>query len=267
MESPLFVTRDEWKAHLQLDHKTSDYWECFACTDADNAIIFSTPDEFLGHMQGEHENLSDVDASRLLEICVRSNPISVKMCPLCVLEPQPKDMDPDVLLDHICDHMHDFALQSLPWLDVPENTNSKNLTDQTVRKITKWFNEVVPDADLAEEQYPAYPSEQTIARAIRFSIGIPDLMPHDSDATGELVGNTNLDYAEYFAESQGATSQAQPDFDIALSDYQAMSNSGSESGTKSWEAEQHGQHNINIEYTGGAEFSLAAVATADLAIK
>jgi tetratricopeptide (TPR) repeat protein len=247
MESPLFVTRDEWKTHLRLDHRSSHYWECSACTDADNAIVFSTPDDFMGHMQELHRNVSDVDASRLLDICVRSDPISVKICPLCVLESQSNDMDPETLLDHIGDHMHDFALQSLPWMDTPENISLKYLADETVSKITKWFNEVVPSVDSAEEHHPAYPSDETVVRAITFSVGLPELMPRGFAVSGELGSNINPNPGDYFAESRGATSQAQPDSEITLSDYQAMTGFGSGSGTPDWEVGQHGQPGINVQ--------------------
>ncbi|KAI9766599.1 MAG: hypothetical protein M1840_006410 [Geoglossum simile] len=171
MESPLFATRDQWKTHLRLDHQSSDYWECFACTDADNAIVFSTHDEFLAHMKELHKDVvSDVDAPRLLDICVRSDPISVKMY-------------------HIGDHMHDFALRSLPWMDTPENTRPKYLTDETVQKIAKWFNEMVPNVESAEEHHPAYPSEETVMRVITFSVGLPELRPCDFGVSGELGSN------------------------------------------------------------------------------
>ncbi|KAH0563114.1 hypothetical protein GP486_002320 [Trichoglossum hirsutum] len=253
IESPLFVTRDEWKTHLRLDHQSSDYWECFACTDADNAIVFSTPDEFLAHIKQHKDVVSDVDTSRLLDICVRSDPISVKMCPLCVSVPQRKDMDPDTLLDHIGDHMHDFALQSLPWMDTSENTCPKYLTDETVQKIAKWFNEIVPNVESAEEHYPAYPSEETVMRAITFSVDLPELRPCDFDVSGELGSNIDPNRGDYFAESQGATSQAQPDFEIALRDYQTMSSSGAGSSTINREADQHGQPGVSVQQSRAIE--------------
>ncbi|KAF2873108.1 hypothetical protein BDV95DRAFT_372161 [Massariosphaeria phaeospora] len=212
MEDPLFVTRDAWKAHLQTEHKSLNYWECFACTNAGSAVVFFASADFMSHLRDLHKDaVSEDDASRLLTICVRSDPISFKTCPLCVLEPQPEDLEPEALLEHIADHVHDFSLHSLPWLDSRLERVSMPLSDDTLQKLSKWFEELESCDGPIEQDVPGYPSEAIVEDAIaRLQVPQDEALILESLADARDNALLALDY---FAESRGASSQAQADFD------------------------------------------------------
>lgn len=196
----MFVTRDAWKAHLRNNHHTLPYWECMVCTTSHEVRIFSVYEDFLDHMASQHARvLLDVDVSQLLDACAKSDPIPVKTCPLCISEPQRADLEPEALLDHIGDHLHEFALESLPWFDSPNFGKPGRLSSVAAEKITHWFETIIPNVS-SGERYPAYPSEETVARA---SFELP------TDVDWEGGGTTDTEYDNYFAETAGGTSQEQ----------------------------------------------------------
>ncbi|KAL7936122.1 hypothetical protein V8C35DRAFT_250369 [Trichoderma chlorosporum] len=142
----MFISRDAWKTHMRLKHRSSKYWECFACTNADTSMTFLSHKDFMDHMSSQHEDtISPTNISRLSNICEKTIPIIVKACPLCILQPQEDGLDPEALLDHIADHIHDFSLLSLPWLDAsPEPTESVHRLAR--RRVQDWLNEDKPDS-------------------------------------------------------------------------------------------------------------------------
>lgn len=125
---------------MQQEHRSSTYWECFACTDAETSAIFQSPQEFIGHINSEHSNVTNKeDFPKMLRACQRTKPLAIEACPLCVIKPQDDDLDPKVLLDHIADHIHDFSLASLPWADNPPETMS-HPQRQVLQKVRNWLD-------------------------------------------------------------------------------------------------------------------------------
>ena len=203
METPMFVTRDAWKTHLRLDHQASSYWECMACTNQDYATIFVNSSEFSSHMRTKHSSVS-LDEEALLEICKRAEPVVVQSCPLCILKPQPADLAPEKLLEHIANHMHEFALQSLPWMDDLDSVRRVRMSEDVNAKVAKWFDGVKSSDQPPSDTDPGYPAVDAIKKAtmtFHMSFARP---------TTKFLGEAErLDEADYFAESHGFTSRAQ----------------------------------------------------------
>ncbi|RSL53220.1 hypothetical protein CEP54_010490 [Fusarium duplospermum] len=151
----LFVSRSEWKAHMQQEHKSSTFWECFACTDAETSTIFHSPEEFIGHMHSHVTNNEDL--LKLLRVCQRTKPLAIEACPLCVIEPQDNDLDPGALLEHIADHVHDFSLASLPWADKPPETMPRP-QEQVLQKVRNWLDDAPMDRTQDPEERGPPPS-------------------------------------------------------------------------------------------------------------
>jgi hypothetical protein len=209
LDNPMFATRDAWKAHLRLDHHSSQYWECLACANADDAIVFATSDMFVAHMETRHNDMvADIGTRRLSETCVRSDPVSIKFCPLCTPEHQSVDLDPDTLLDHIADHMHDFALESLPWMDFPEVRHLGGMSPDTTEKIAKWFDEITPVDQPMEEYHPGYPSEEVIQKAVSSTRSFFK-KEATTDNPGRSMNSVHQGHSDYFAESRGNTANAE----------------------------------------------------------
>lgn len=224
MQCPMFVTREEWKTHLRSEHPISKYWECLVCTDAENSITFPQADEFLSHMQSMHSAvIADIESPRLLEMSLRESLLTLSTCPLCVSPPMNADADPETLLDHIGDHMYNFSLQSLPWMDTTESDSQAHMSSETVAKIDRWFNEVVPSVDAEVEHDPPYPFLETIRDAIAFNRGPSIPIQETYDVCRKQSGHTDPDQQVYFAETDGASSRAQPDTEQALTDHSSGS--------------------------------------------
>ncbi|KAL6895732.1 hypothetical protein HDV57DRAFT_480287 [Trichoderma longibrachiatum] len=140
--APFFISRTAWKAHMRLEHKSFKYWECLACTDADASKTFRAKEDFMEHMNVQHgEAVSQTDVSKLSTICERIALATIRVCPLCTMQQnQGNEMDPEALLDHIADHIHDFSMLSLPWMDTPPDI-SKRADRVTFRRVQNWLNE------------------------------------------------------------------------------------------------------------------------------
>lgn len=149
----MFVSRDSWKSHLQLEHRSSRYWECFACTDAETSEIFWSNEGFMTHMKSQHSDaISNTDILKLLTICERTAPITMKSCPLCISEPEYDSLDPEALLDHIADHIHEFSLLSLPWLDTLLGTGVY-ADRSTFRRVQNWLGEEMDSSNALDGAY------------------------------------------------------------------------------------------------------------------
>jgi len=203
METPMFVTRDAWKAHLRLDHQAPSYWECMACTNQDYATVFVDSSEFSSHMRTKHSSVS-LDEEALLEICKRAEPVVVSNCPLCIREPQPADQDPEERLKHIADHMHEFALESLPWMDDFDGARRVRMSEDVNAKVANWFDGVKSSDQPPSDMDPGYPTIDAIEKAT-----MTFHMSFARPTTNFLGEAERLDEADYFAESHGSTSRAQ----------------------------------------------------------
>ena len=148
-------------------------------------------------MQSLHGSaISRLDVSRLLDICIRTIPITIKTCPLCVLKPRKDDYNPEALLDYIADHIHNFSLLSLPWADTPPETVIR-VEKAAFCKVRNWLDEKAMDDDDSEDE-------------------ICDPTP-------------NVLLLDYFAESAGASSCAHRESQASRSTLTLDSRSGVDS--------------------------------------
>lgn len=200
------------------------------CTNADESTTFSRSEDFVAHLHAEHDGtMSEEESAQWSEICTRSVPLAVETCPLCVGEPPPTVVDPASLLEHIADHLHEFSLQSLPWMDVPDRSSQPPLPRDKRSHIQAWIS--------SEEESTASSSEQDrTAGPTGTQVPLTDgnLATHTTallvkwdpapDALQEAKDGDDL--MHYFAESSGASAQAQLRLDTAFSDYQDTLSSG-----------------------------------------
>lgn len=108
----LFVTRSEWIRHVERDHQQC--WQCFPCTTSGKApLLFPSVEGFLDHLRQVHdETIKEEQYSTIVPEASRPVPAGISCCPLC---DSTGPADSALLLDHIAEHVHAFALRSLPW--------------------------------------------------------------------------------------------------------------------------------------------------------
>lgn len=153
-------------------------------------MIFQDSTEFKKHMSlhGEGDAISEASVSQLLDVCKRSTPQTIEKCPLCISKPARNDLDPEALLEHIADHVHDFSLFSLPWADSPKVMNEDTeLEEEVFTRVTNWLNG----------------STNQVGKNIFIS----------SDRHLVSKRTPNITLHDYFAESSGASSGANRELD------------------------------------------------------
>lgn len=119
---------------MQSDHMSSQYWICFACAEP---AKFSDEEGFSTHLQLEHDDTISADQIPFfVSDCMCTTPISLSSCPLC-MQVTGDEVEPDALLRHVAEHVHSFALTSLPW-PVPGKLESEFLGIETskIQNIT-----------------------------------------------------------------------------------------------------------------------------------
>ena len=175
----LYITRESWMDHVDKEHPSSPYWECFAC---DTAGKFHTAETFTAHVK-EHQSISESHLPTLTDLCLRKTP-HITSCPLCTwAEDQLGNVDPKALFDHIAEHIHSFSLLSLPWT-ASNNGIEKPSFDLSVQKVRNWFNTNFPTMAVGEEHQPCV------------------------DAT-DRIQNDYFNQNDYFAESSQRSELAQ----------------------------------------------------------
>lgn len=143
--------------HIEKDHPSSPYWECFAC---DTAGKFHTAETFTAHVK-EHQSISESHLPTLTDLCLRKTP-HITSCPLCTgAEDQVGNVDPKALFDHIAEHIHYFSLLSLPWA-ASNNGNEKPSFDGSVQKVRDWFNTNFSTMAVGEEHQPFFDATNRI---------------------------------------------------------------------------------------------------------
>lgn len=136
--------------HIDKEHPSPSYWECFAC---DTAERFHTAKTFTAHLK-EHQSISESHLPTLIDVCLRKTP-HITSCPLCSwAENQVGNVDPKALFDHVAEHVHSFSLLSLPWA-AATNGNEKPGFDRSVKKVRDWFDAKFPITVVSEEHQPS----------------------------------------------------------------------------------------------------------------
>ena len=92
------------------EHPTERFWSCLVCADGVKHEIRSS---LSAHIQEKHEQFVSPDQiPTLLDACLQTPSNADFSCPLC---PCDRTEDTRFSLEHIAEHLHSFALLSLPW--------------------------------------------------------------------------------------------------------------------------------------------------------
>ncbi|KAK1831859.1 hypothetical protein QBC39DRAFT_350328 [Podospora conica] len=110
----LYTTSQDWKQHLKDFHSTTR-WICDACwLGSASPAQFEFKDEqgWNEHVTTTHQGeFNPGDLQNLAEMSCRTVLPPVE-CPLCFAGASLQEPETDT---HIAEHLHDFALQALPW--------------------------------------------------------------------------------------------------------------------------------------------------------
>lgn len=125
----MYVTTNDLLQHFRTEHGVR-CWICDHCsmqTSDPASFIFETSEEWATHMSNlHHEMLAKIQSSALSKLSTRVMlpPVS---CPLCGYSTS----HPSAVLDnHIAQHLHSFALKSLPWGLEPTSEEDDRLSNQ-----------------------------------------------------------------------------------------------------------------------------------------
>lgn len=107
-----YLTKETWVSHMANDHGGSSQWVCQLCSQKSIDLIFGQPNELAAHLAQTHsKGIKPTQIPTLLSAWKRTIPVQVMSCPLCNFAVD----QTAVVLDHVAEHVHTFALRSLPW--------------------------------------------------------------------------------------------------------------------------------------------------------
>lgn len=161
----MYASTYEWMSHMARFHCATE-WVCLKCTkhsmsgagDA-STVSFDHPAQLKDHILASHPGVEPSELDFLMDASKRSAGIQKVRCPLCLKKvglvmcnEEGEDSfclqgsSPEIGMvqleddEHIANHIHEFALQSLPWYvsrdkDMPEASLSHS-TSSTQQKIT-----------------------------------------------------------------------------------------------------------------------------------
>lgn len=115
------------------EHSTDKFWTCLICADdAQHEDKLSLSN----HIREKHEEHISVDQiPTLLDACLRTFPTTDLSCPLCSKD---EAEDSRASLDHIAEHIHSFALLSLPWApDAP--SVHPGVVEESSNRVSLWL--------------------------------------------------------------------------------------------------------------------------------
>ncbi|KAL3462602.1 hypothetical protein BJX64DRAFT_259031 [Aspergillus heterothallicus] len=120
-----FSTKDAWLRHMNSDHKTSSQWVCQTCAQKKNLLTFHEAEGLVSHIKDKHRDGIKVHhIPMLVSAWQRDVPLEISRCPLCGFHGDNEKMG----VDHVAEHVHSFALRSLPWNDERDERNKGPLS-------------------------------------------------------------------------------------------------------------------------------------------
>ncbi|KAK4444752.1 hypothetical protein QBC34DRAFT_334438, partial [Podospora aff. communis PSN243] len=115
-----FATRQPWRDHIHEAHGGQQHWKCLACQDA---ITYPTLEEFSAHTRACHSDVIDEEKlSTIQELC--------------------RTTDPNALLEHIGDCIHQFSLKSLPWA-TSSNSDTFYCPPEIQQSVSAWLDKLM----------------------------------------------------------------------------------------------------------------------------
>jgi len=127
------------------DHDMSSTWECDICGEAER---YSSESDFVTHLTEIHQGAIPADQIPLfLEMCCKKTVEEISTCPLCSwAEDADYTASNTQLLEHVAEHIHAFALRSLPW--APDKDEDDRATfEKAFAKVEDWFAKINPEAE------------------------------------------------------------------------------------------------------------------------
>ena len=129
------------------EHPNDKVWSCLICADG---VRYESKLSLSDHIKNNHERHVSADQiPTLLDACVQTVSATDFSCPLC-----PKDEAEETRssLEHIAEHIHSFALLSLPWApDAP--VVNPGAFEEASTKVVPWLGaDDCPVPDLAAAQ-------------------------------------------------------------------------------------------------------------------
>jgi len=192
----LYAKKQTWMDHMLNDHNISSHWKCIIC---DDETEYHNESALTSHLAAKHAKAIPTHRIPMfLELCMQKIPEEVIACPLCDwVEDAESPIGKGLLLDHVAEHIHGFALRSLPWApNGHEEMQARSTSTIAMERMNKWLTDC--DAKLKnsspEGTMPTLPKE-------------PDSRVELSTQVYEAY-DVYFDTHDYFAESLKGSSGA-----------------------------------------------------------
>lgn len=115
------------------DHGGSSQWACQLCSQKSIYLTFKQSNELANHLREKHsKGIKPTQIPTLISAWESRIPLQILRCPICEFQ----DDEPGVALDHVAEHIHVFALRSLPW---PPNEDSYGEEDDSDNDNLDYF--------------------------------------------------------------------------------------------------------------------------------
>ncbi|KAK8104731.1 uncharacterized protein PG998_011764 [Apiospora kogelbergensis] len=133
----MYLTSDDLHKHVQDNHSIL-HWVCSQCSrnpDRRQFSTFNTISEWQDHFQDTHEDLVPGNGLASLAKFSEARVLQPTSCPLCTFTTGSAQTTLD---QHIIQHIHAFALRSLPWGTKEDDAEyvASSVTSETDRNIS-----------------------------------------------------------------------------------------------------------------------------------
>lgn len=159
----LYHTSDDLLDHMRQKHATT-YWSCDYCSPHSDCSsrIFTSSCDWKIHMLNTHSHQVSEGGLAFLEIVSRTTALEPLSCPICQHQ---SDGQPAGSIDeHILQHLHEFALLSLPPLEDREDVELSIQASGNAGSTQVWSDDSEPPVELElrlrESMLPSGDGEQ-----------------------------------------------------------------------------------------------------------
>lgn len=195
---------------MRQDHSGSTFWECLACSSSETTEIFPEVEEFRAHTKLVHADAITEEQFLVMErVCAQTNPASIEACPLCVHKDHDEmPTDPETLLNHIGDHIHDFSLLSLPWADSSEEVDSAIIAAAT-KKAMEW--DFILPLCMENTILPLLEPQQLRTPTLESRFAVTEYFAESSDGSSRAISSSERDLSVSEVSSLPSTGEAEDD--------------------------------------------------------
>jgi hypothetical protein len=115
------------------EHSTDKLWICLICADD---VKYEDKSSLSNHIREKHEeHISVEQIPTLVDACLHTFSTTNLSCPLCSKD---EAEDSRSSLDHIAEHIHSFALLSLPWAPDAPAVNP-GVVEESSNRVILWL--------------------------------------------------------------------------------------------------------------------------------